>query len=80
MPATGIRLWTFLEEGLVPQRGLLGATRLALRVGLRTDQIGFANLSNRLFCLSGVRIRHAKLQAQDGVIQFFKIGAQRGFE
>jgi hypothetical protein len=41
------------------------------------DQIGFANLSNRLFCLSGVRIRHAKLQAQDGVIQFFKIGAAK---
>ena len=38
---------------LVPQRGLLGAARLAPSGRPAADQIGYANLSNRLFVCQG---------------------------
>ena len=63
---------------LVPQRGLLGATRRALRVaGPADDQIGYANLSNRRFVCQGFELGAPNNGPRRRVFSLKKIGAAK---
>ncbi len=72
------RIWTFLEVVLVPQRGLLGATRLAPPGSPRgRSNWPTANLSNRLVVCQGLEPVATSIRTPMSIAGFEMIGAAK---